>query len=69
MVAKEGRGRDEQVEHGGFFVLYYTLMFDTHHHRFVMEYKIPRVIPNVIYGLWVISRLVDDNRYPSNSQH
>ena len=38
-------------------------MFDTHHHTFVMEYKIPRVIPNVSYGLWVISRFIDDNKF------
>ena len=38
-------------------------MFDTHRHTFVMEYKIPRVSPNVSYGLWVISRLIDDNKF------
>ena len=38
-------------------------MFDTHHHTFVMEYKIPRVIPNVSYGLWVISRFINDNKF------
>ena len=60
VTKEEGRGRD-----GGFprqLKLFCIIMFDTHHYTFVMEYKIPIVIPTD-YGLWVISGLIDDNKF------
>ena len=69
-VASSAVGRrDEQVEPRG-FCSKEAILYKTCHYTFVpifIEYRTPRVGPNVNYGLWVIMicpcRLIDCNQW------